>query len=192
MKQAEIKELAARLEQAHTLSNSQVIQLRKDLERFAARDLYGAAHLCRDHLNKAADLRLPAVIQAAPLLAKHFEARMHEQRRAIDLHHEQDKQLRQPEPHREYVGPIVGTTPQCVIQMDKETGDLIVHPRGNLVVAFEPADKDNNLSIQYPQAAIGGVGLVTRVPEHQPLQAGYSMALENSHSKQEHSMEHAR
>ncbi|WP_193383942.1 hypothetical protein [Pusillimonas sp. T7-7] len=165
MQSTKIKELTARLEQAHALTNNQRIELLKDLERYAARDLYGAARLAKDHLNKEAELRLPAALQAAPLLAKHFELRMEKERRPVDLHYEQDKQLRQPEAGRQYVGPVVGTTPNCVLQMDKETGDLIVHPRSSLVCAFEGSDKDQDLAIRYPQAAIGGVGLVTRMAE---------------------------
>ena len=121
------QELIARLEQAHKLTNEQRVALLKDLERYAARDLYGAARLCQDHLSKDANLRLPSAIQAAPALAKHFEMRMDRERRAVDLHYEQDKQMRQPDPHRQYVGPVVGITPNCVMQRDKETGDLIVH-----------------------------------------------------------------
>lgn len=161
------QELIARLEQAHKLTNEQRVALLKDLERYAARDLYGAARLCQDHLSKDANLRLPSAIQAAPALAKHFEMRMDRERRAVDLHYEQDKQLRQPEPHRQYFGPVVGTTPNCVMQLDKETGDLIVHKRANLVCAFETTDRVKDLAIRYPQASIGGVGLVTRMePAH--------------------------
>lgn len=180
-------EMAARLEQAHTLTNRQRLDLIRDLERYAARDLYGAARLCKDHLHKSADLRLPAAIQIAPMLAKHFEQRMQEQRRAVDLHYEQDKQLRQPDAGKEYKGPVVGITPNCVLQMDRETGDLIVHPRASLVCAFESPEKETDLAIRYPQAAIGGVGLVSRMEEAAPLTPGLS--LEHSASKTAHSME---
>lgn len=161
MQTTKINELVARLEQAHTLTNSQRVELLKDLERYAARDLYGAARLCKDHLQKDSELRLPTALQAAPLLAKHFEMRMDKERRPVDLHYEQDKQLRQPEAGRHYDGPVVGTTPNCVVQLDKETGDLIVHKRSSLVVSFEPGDRDKDLSIRYPSAAIGGIGLVS-------------------------------
>src|SRR5690606_5448023 len=83
-----IQELAARLEQAHTLSQMQRTALLREIERYAAQDLYGAARLCKDHLNDKADLRLFLSIQVAPLLAKHFEMRMQEQRHAIDLYQE--------------------------------------------------------------------------------------------------------
>jgi|SRR5690606_5951297 len=189
MNQHEIKELAARLEQAHTLSPGQQLQLRRDLQRYASRDLYGAAQLCRDHLSKSSDLRVPTVIQAAPLIAKHFEARMHEQRRAIDLHMEQDKQVRQPDPQREYVGTVVGITPGCVIQQDKETGDLIVHSRSSLVAAFQPTEKDRDLAIKYPQAAIGGVGIVSPVSTGIGLDKGVDHSLQHEHSKPAHAME---
>lgn len=181
-------ELAARLEHAHHLTHSQRVTLLRDLERYAARDLYGAARLCKDHLSKDADLRLPRAIQVAPLLAKHFEQRMTEQRRAVDLHYEQDRQLRQPDPKREYVGPVVGTTPNCVIQLDRETGDLIVHPRASLVCAFESAEKDNDLAIRYPQAAIGGVGLVTRTEPIAELTSGLGLEHQAA-AKPEQSME---
>ncbi len=177
MQSTKIKELTARLEQAHTMTNSQRVDLIKDLERYAARDLYGAARLAKDHLNKDAELRLPTALQAAPMLAKHFEMRMEKERRPVDLHYEQDKQLRQPEAGRQYVGPVVGTTPNCVVQMDKETGDLIVHPRSSLVCSYEASDKDMDLAIRYPQAAIGGVGLVTRMAEGNEASLAHENAL---------------
>lgn len=183
------QELAARLEQAHLLSNAQRIALYKDLERYAARDLYGASRLCKDHLSKDADLRVPLSIQVAPMLAKHFEMRMEAQRRAVDLYFEQDKQMRQPEAGKQYVGPVVGTTPNCVVQLDKETGDLIVHAKSSLVCAFEAAERDKDLSIHYPNVAIGGVGLVTRVEHEQQMQAGMSFGRELTASKTEPSME---
>lgn len=158
-----INELAARLEQAGNLSNAERVALLKDIERYAARDLYGAARLCKDHLPKDLDLRLPRIVQAAPQIAKHFEERMHKQRSAVDMPLEQDRQLRQPEAGRSYTGPVVGTTPNCVVQMDKETGDFIVHPRNSLVREFEPSERDNDVAIRYPSAAIGGVGLVRSV-----------------------------
>lgn len=176
MQSPRLQELTARLEQAHELNNAQRVALLRDIERYAAQDLYGAARLCQDHLSKQADLRLPTVVQAASQLARHFEARMHEQRRPVDLHYEQDKQIRQPEAGRQYVGPVVGTTPNCVVQLDRDTGDLIVHPRGNLVCAFEPNARDKDLSIHYPQVAIGGVGLVTRSENHQH---GFGVSMEH-------------
>lgn len=185
------QDLAARLEEAHRFNNSERLALIRDIERYAARDLYGAARLCKDHLSKDANLRLPTVVQAAPLIGRHFEERMGQQRRAVDLHYEQDKQLRQPEPQREYVGPVVGITPKCIIQRDIATGDLIVHPRDSLVCAFEAKDKDNDLSIRYPQSAIGGVGLVTRVPEV-GIGHAHEQKLELNASKSEPSLEHGR
>lgn len=190
MESLKAEELAARLEQAQQLTHAQRNALLRDLERYAARDLYGAARLCKDHLSKEADLRLPSALQVAPLLAKHFEARMNEQRRAIDLHHERDKQLRQPEPGRHYVGPVVGTTPNCVVQMDKDTGDLIVHARRSLVCAFESSERDKDLSIHYPQEAIGGVGLVMRMQDGHGMTPGHALQHEASASKAEHSVEH--
>lgn len=186
-----IQELAARLEQAHALNQMQRTALLREIERYAAQDLYGAARLCKDHLNDKADLRLPLSVQVAPLLAKHFEMRMQEQRRAIDLYQEHDRQLRQPEPNRQYVGPVVGTTPNCVIQLDKDTGDLIVHARSSLVCAFEPKERDKELTIHYPQVAIGGVGLVTRAQEGHRLAHEHSHSLDSALSKSEPSVERA-
>ena len=183
------QELAARLEQAHQLSNAQRIALYKDLERFAARDLYGASRLCKDHLAKDADLRLPLAIQVAPMLAKHFEMRMQAQRRAVDLYFEQDKQMRQPEAGKQYVGPVVGTTPNCVVQLDKDTGDLIVHAKTSLVCAFESAERDKDLSIHYPSVAIGGVGLVTRIDTDKQLDTGMAFGRQAQMTKSEPSLE---
>lgn len=183
------QELAARLEQAHQLSNAQRVALLRDLERYASRDLYGVSRLCKDHLSKEADLRLPLAIQVAPMLAKHFEMRMETQRRAIDIHFEQDRQLRQPEAGKQYVGPVVGTTPNCVVQLDKETGDLIVHAKNSLVCAFEAPERDKDLTIYYPNVAIGGVGLVSRVDEGKQLDAGMDFAHAAQAAKTEHSME---
>lgn len=183
------QELAARLEQAHLLTNAQRNALYKDLERYAARDLYGANRLCNDHLSKQADMRLPLSIQVAPVLAKHFEMRMQAQRRPIDLYSEQDRQMRQPEAGKEYVGPVVGTTPNCVVQLDKETGDLIVHAKTSLVCAFEAKERDKDLAIHYPNVAIGGVGLVTRQENNQQMDAGMSLNHEAKAPKFEPSME---
>lgn len=189
--QSRQQELAARLEEAHRLSNAERVALIRDIERYAAKDLYGAARLCKDHLHKDADLRLPSIVAAAPVIARHFEERMDRQRRAIDLFHEQDKQIRQPADGRQYVGPIVGVTPNCIIQLDRETGDFIVHSRRSLVCAFEPGDKDKTLAIHYPQAAIGGVGLVTRENEFASApERGW--ALENHSVRKEVTMEHSR
>ncbi|WP_245220169.1 hypothetical protein [Pusillimonas caeni] len=186
------QELIARLEQAHKLSNEQRVALLKDLERYAARDLYGAARLCKDHLSKDANLRLPSAIQAAPALAKHFEVRMDRERRPVDLHYEQDKQLRQPEPHRQYVGPVVGITPNCVMQLDKETGDFIVHKRASLVCAFEVTDRDKDLAVRYPQASIGGVGLVTRMESELPAGMEHAKSYSLDTGKAERAMEMGR
>lgn len=183
------QDLAARLEQAHQLSNAQRMALLKDLERYAARDLYGASRLCKDHLSKQADLRLPLSIQVAPTVAKHFEMRMEAQRRAVDLYFEQDRQVRQPQDGKQYVGPVVGTTPNCVVQLDKETGDLIVHAKTSLVCAFEAAERDKDLAIHYPNVAIGGVGLVTRMDTEKQMDTGMAFGREAQASKSEHSME---
>jgi hypothetical protein len=184
-----IQELAARLEQAHDLNQMQRTALLREIERYAAQDLYGAARLCKDHLSKQADVRLPLSVQVAPLLAKHFEMRMNEQRRAVDLYHERDRQLRQPEPNRQYVGPVVGTTPNCVIQLDKDTGDLIVHARTSLVCAFEPKERDKELTIHYPQVAIGGVGLVTRTNDAHSLSNEHAHRFATEHAKPQNAME---
>lgn len=188
-----IAELAARLEQAGSLSNADRVALLKDLERYASRDLYGAARLCKDHLAKDADFRLPRIIQAAPQVAKHFEERMHHQRRAVDMALEQDRQLRQPEAGRSYTGPVIGTTPNCVIQMDKESGDFIVHPRNSLIREFEPPEKDTDVAIRYPNAAIGGVGLVRSVEaavEGPAVELGMTAAHDHARNHQKsHTME---
>lgn len=184
-----IQELAARLEQAHDLNQMQRTALLREIERYAAQDLYGAARLCKDHLSKQADLRMPLSVQVAPLLAKHFELRMNEQRRAVDLYHEQDRQLRQPEPNRQYVGPVVGTTPNCVIQLDKDTGDLIVHARTSLVCAFEPKERDKELTIHYPQVAIGGVGLVTRANDEHGISNEHAHRFASELAKPQNAME---
>lgn len=189
-----IAELAARLEQAGSLSNADRVALLKDIERYAARDLYGAARLCKDHLPKDADLRLPRIVQSAPRIAKHFEERMHRQRSAIDMPLEQDRQLRQPEAGRSYTGPVVGTTPNCVVQLDNETGDFIVHPRNSLVREFEPSEKDVDVAIRYPSAAIGGVGLVRSVEaavQGTAMEMGMSASHGHEHSTRAHHLSHS-
>ena len=189
-----IAELAARLEQAGSLSNADRVALLKDIERYASRDLYGAARLCQDHLPKDSDLRLPRIVQAAPRIAKHFEERMHRQRSAIDMQLEQDRQLRQPEAGRSYTGPVIGTTPNCVVQMDKETGDFIVHPRNSLVREFEPSEKDVDVAIRYPNAAIGGVGLVRSVEaavQGTAMELGVSASQRHEHAARTPDLSHS-
>lgn len=191
MKREQINDLARRLENAHQLSNAERTQLLKDLERYARHDLYGAARLCKDHLKEHADFRPPTVVMAADRIAKSFEMRIKEHRRPVELYGEQDRQIRQPEDGREYRGPIIGTTPNCVVQRDLDSGDLIVHARGSLARQFEAQDADRDLSIHYPFKAVGGVGLVKEAEhahqaEHQasfervPAQAQHAKTMEFS------------
>lgn len=160
MQKAQINELARRLEDAGRMSNAERTALLRDIERYAKSDLYGAARLCKDHLHKDANLRLPTPVLAADRIGKHFEERIREARRPVELYGEQDRQIRQPEDGREYKGPIVGTTPNCLIQRDNETGDLIVHARNTLNRSFEMTGQEEALAISYPFKAVGGVGLV--------------------------------
>jgi len=186
MQKADIHALARRLETAHDLSHSDRVRLLKDIERYAKSDLYGASRLCKDHLSKTADLRLPTVVMAADRIGKHFEERMRHRRPPVELHSEQDRQIRQPEDGREYRGPIVGTTPKCLIQRDLETGDYIVHARDTLTRSFEITGNEDALAIKYPFAAIGGVGLV-RDAEH-GKEAGLDRDLQHV---QQHGLEHS-
>ncbi|PJI53909.1 hypothetical protein CTI14_22000, partial [Methylobacterium radiotolerans] len=139
------------------MDNAQRTALLRDIERYAKSDLYGAARLCKDHLHKDANLRLPTAVMAADRIGKHFEERIREARRPVELYGEQDRQIRQPEDGREYKGPIVGTTPNCLIQRDNETGDLIVHARNTLNRSFEMTGNEEALAISYPFKAVGGV-----------------------------------
>ncbi|MGB3436738.1 MULTISPECIES: hypothetical protein [Achromobacter] len=191
MKKEQINELASRLENAHRLTNAERVALLRDLERYAKADLYGASRLAKDHLHKQADLRLPTVMLAADRIGKHFEERTREPRRPVELYGEQDRQIRQPEDGREYRGPVVGTTPNCLVQLDKDTGDLIVHARTTLNHSFEVTGKEEALAISYPFKAVGGVGLVRDVDHEKQsemgLQHAHHHARENSHG-----MEHNR
>lgn len=191
MDKTEVNLLARRLETADRLTNAERVALLRDIERYARSDLYGAAKLCKDHLHERADLRLPTVVMAADRIGRHFEMRMNVARRPVELYAEQDRQIRHPEDGYRYDGEVVGTTPNCIIQLDRETGDLIVHNRASLVRAFESTENDKQLSINYPFKAVGGVGLVTevvhgneKVHEHQ-LERDLQRAAE-------HAMEHSR
>ena len=161
MNKAQILILARQLENADRFSNAERTALLHDIERYARHDLYGAARLCKDHLNPNADLRLPTVVMAANRIGKHFEMRTQEPRRPVELYGERDCHIRQPEDGRNYRGPVIGATPHCVIQRDLDTGDYIVHARASLVHSLEAGDTDKNLSINYPFKAVGGVGLVS-------------------------------
>ena len=160
MQKEQINERARHLEIAHRLSNTERTALNQDLTRYANSDLYGAARLAKDHLHKKANFMLPTVIVAADRIGKHFEERIRETRRPVELYGEQDRQIRQPEDGREYRGPVVGTTPNCLVQLDRETGDLIVHARQALNRSFELTGNENALAISYPFKAVGSVGLV--------------------------------
>lgn len=191
MKKQHITELASRLEKAHSLSNAERTALLRDLERYAKTDLYGAARLAKDHLHKDSNLRLPTIVMAADRIGKHFEERIREARRPVELYGEQDRQIRQPEDGREYRGPVVGTTPNCLIQLDRDTGDLIVHARNTLNRSFELSGQEESLAISYPFKAVGGVGLV-RDADHDK-QAGMEMQhLHQHHRDHTHGMEHSR
>lgn len=196
MQKAHINELVRRLESADRLSNADRTALLRDIERYARHDLYGAARLCKDHLNKNADLRLPTAIMAADRIGRHFEMRTTQARRPVELYGEQDRQIRQPEDGRNYNGPIVGTTPNCVIQRDLDTGDYIVHARASLASQFEPDESDKSMSIRYPFKAVGGVGLVADIEKPHGLvheaQHAHSAQHGHSHGKGDHSMEMSR
>ncbi|WYX19141.1 hypothetical protein WJ973_25405 [Achromobacter xylosoxidans] len=73
MTKAQLEDLVRRLEGADRLSNAERLALLGDIERYARRDLYHAARLCKDHLNQKANLRLPTPIMAADQIEKHFE-----------------------------------------------------------------------------------------------------------------------
>jgi len=184
MKKEQITELASRLENAHLLSNADRTALFRDLERYAKTDLYGAARLAEDHLNKEANLRLPTVVAAADRIGKHFEERIRQARRPVELYGEQDRQIRQPEDGREYRGPVVGTTPNCLIQLDKDSGDLIVHARNTLNRSFELSGNEESLAISYPFKAVGGVGLV-RDADHDK-QADMDLQHAHHRTKEQH------
>lgn len=191
MNKAKIDELAARLQEVDTLSNRERTALFRDLENYARVDLYGAARLCKDHL-RGQEFRPPAVILAADRIGKHFEERMQEPRRPVDLHWEQDKQLRQPSDGQRYEGPVVGTTPNCVIQRDNETGDLIVHARRSLVTAFEANATDRPLAINYPFRAIGGVGLVSEPETQREAGLGHQFAHQAARAERHASLDYHR
>ena len=191
MQKEQINELARRLEQANHLSSSERTALYHDLTRYAKSDLYGAARLAKEHLHKDANFMLPTVIVTADRIGKHFEERIRETRRPVELYGEQDRQIRQPEDGREYRGPVVGTTPNCFIQLDRDTGDFIVHARHALNRSFELNGNENALAISYPFKAVGGVGLV-RDTDHDK-QSDMSQQHAHHHTRENDSgMEHSR
>jgi hypothetical protein len=192
MNKTQINELASRLEGADRMNNAERTALLRDLERYARNDLYGAARICKDHLKDKSTLRLPTVIVAAERIHRHFEARMKEPRRPVELYGEQDRQIRQPEDGRDYRGPIIGTTPNCVIQRDLDTGDYVVHARGSLARQFDANEIDKNVDIRYPFKAIGGVGLVKEAESNH--QHGRENQLTHGHERAGHqtSMEMSR
>ena len=195
MQKAQINELASRLEEVGRMDNAQRAALLRDIERYAKGDLYGAARLCKDHLHKDANLRLPTAVMAADRIGKHFEERVREARRPVELYGEQDRQIRQPEDGREYKGPIVGTTPNCLIQRDNETGDLIVHARNTLNRSFEMTGNEEALAISYPFKAVGGVGLVRDADHGKQADLGVDHQHSHQQGRQRESnleMEHAR
>ena len=191
MQKEQINELARRLEIAHRLSSSERTALYHDLTRYAKSDLYGAARLAKEHLHKDANFMLPTVIVATDRIGKHFEERIRETRRPVELYGEQDRQIRQPEDGREYRGPVVGTTPNCLIQLDRDTGDFIVHARHALNRSFELNGNENALAISYPFKAVGGVGLVRDTDHDKQSDMGLQHA---HHHTREHDsgMEHSR
>ncbi len=192
MNKAQINELARRLEGADRLSNADRTALLRDIERYARNDLYEAARLCKDHLNEKSNLRLPTVVMAAERVGTHFEMRTKEARRPVELYGEQDRQIRQPEDGRDYRGPIIGATPNCVVQRDLDTGDYIVHARTSLARPFEPDETDKDMSIRYPFKAVGGVALVTEAESGH--QKSHETQLSHDHQRAGHhnSMEMSR
>lgn len=193
MTKAQLEDLVRRLEGADRLSNAERLALLGDIERYARRDLYHAARLCKDHLNQKANLRLPTPIMAASYIEKHFEHSAKQARRALELYGEQDRQIRQPEDGRSYRGPVVGSTPKCVIQRDLDSGDFIVHARARLTHAIAPDDADKTLNIHYPFKALGGIGLVTEAENSHNLthQAEHSQSHRLAHQS-DHGHSHER
>ena len=191
MTRAQLEDLVRRLEGADRLSNAERLALLGDIERYARRDLYHAARLCKDHLNQKANLRLPTPIMAADYIEKHFERHTRQARRALELYGEQDRLIRQPEDGRHYRGPVVGATPHCVIQRDRDSGDYIVHARASLTHDIPARDADKDVGIHYPFKAVGGVGLVTEAENSHNLthQAEHGHAHGQAH---QHQAEHGR
>lgn len=190
MQKEQINELAARLERADRLSSSERTALYHDLTRYAKSDLYGAARLAKEHLHKDTKFMLPTVIVVSDLIGKHFEERIRETRRPVELYGEQDRQIRQPEDGREYRGPVVGITPNCLIQLDRDTGDFIVHARHALNRSFELTGNENALVISYPFKAVGGVGLVRDIDHDKQSEMGVQHA--HSYTREHNSaLEHS-
>lgn len=166
MELSQVAQLARRLELAGVLTNAELSRLRIDIEHYAASDLYGAARLCKDYLPSKISVRLPVAVMAAERIARHFEARIHKRRRSISLYGEIDMQIRQPNEGSVHTGPIVGTTPNCLVQRDDESRDLIIHSR-HAVRPFGPAISGLSVvSIRYPLDGVGGVGLLSASPAH--------------------------
>lgn len=89
----------------------------------------------------------------------------------------------------------MGTTPNCLIQRDNETGDLIVHARNTLNRSFEMTGKEDALAISYPFKAVGGVGLVRDADHDKQAEMGMDHQHSHQQSRQRESnleMGHAR
>ena len=195
MHKEQIHNLARRLENADRLSSTERRALFRDIDLYAKTDLYGAALLCKDHMHKDANMRLPSAVMAADRIGRHFEECTRDPRYSVALQGGRDRQIRQPEDGREYRGPIVGTTPNCLVQRDAETGDLIVHARHALNRSFELTGNEESLAINYPFRAVGGVGLVRELDQNEHPKMGFDKQNSHHHSQKDthiHGMENSR
>ncbi|MGE4371203.1 MAG: hypothetical protein AB7E12_16170, partial [Burkholderiaceae bacterium] len=162
MNDNEIKRIAAQLQELRDINDihgPQGAELRKALERLAREDLYLANRLFENHVSP--ELRAepgvkPQALQVAPLIERHFEGRVADDRPAVQIHGQPDAMVLRPESGKEYDGRIIGHTPDFAVQ--KVDNDYVLHRHASL--SIDPAKLGDDVKIRYPFAGSHSIGLV--------------------------------
>jgi len=171
------------LHSAGKLSSSDLATLHKMIEQAARDDLYGTARLWKEHAT--GDVRMPRILLVAEIAQTRFEGQAARERPPVPLFGERDAEVARPSPGRNYTGPMVGTTPDYLVQR-VESGDYVLHERQRLAGNMGTGE----VAVHYPFAVHGGVGLVQPATHIvQPEINGPSLhAHRRDHAEMEHSL----
>lgn len=164
MNHDDINKLARKLEQSKDIRDiydrHNGRSIADELGALARTDLYGAARLWEQYIPpglKAQPGAMPTIVHVARISEHHFEGRARQERHDVAVPTERDCVVGRPMAQETYCGPIVGETPDYVVQR-VESGDYILHSKAQLSYTESAG---NNVAIRYPFNAMGGIGLVS-------------------------------
>lgn len=161
--------LARQLEQARDIADlydrKAGRSLIDDLTSTARTDMYAALRVWEQYASselKAQPGAMPTILHVAKLTERHFEGRSQQERNDVIVPNERDTVVCRPMDKESYQGPIVGTTPDYVVQRD-ERGDFILHRKDSLTGI--PLSGTADVSIRYPFNALNGIGIASEPPQ---------------------------